>query len=438
MRFRLPLIAAHSRWLAVVTVAAVSLTVAAAGHAMAGSGGSGSGPAPFLSCTSAAACLQWTNNSTGPGLEGISAQGRGVMGKTMFNSTNPSNGQAGVAGIDSSSTGTFDAGVFGSSTNGIGVKGASTNGVGVKGLSNSGYAIVGQSASGLGGSIISGNNIGLNVFGGFFESAGPNGPVLSLVQSTAKGSGDFIDACQNGGPACRNGDSRLVFEVQSDGGLFSNGSIFGAGLANQFDAVTITTGAASHSGLYVAGGGAGPSYPVISLAEYALGSDFIQMINASSTDVMRVDDSGNVVITGLIYTAGGCSGGCAKSKDPGNHVISYTPRESLPTMEDTGEGRLVAGQGYVSIDSSFGGVIDRNTNYVVLITPEADSRGLYVTNKTANGFAVRENGGGRSTMSFGYRIVAKPYASSAARLPMINMPKTANAHAMAALRRTHG
>jgi hypothetical protein len=38
--------------------------------------------------------------------------------------------------------------------------------------------------------------------------------------------------------------------------------------------------------------------------------------------------------------------------------------------------------------------------------PNGDCRGLYVTNKSANSFAVRELGGGTSNVRFDYRIMA--------------------------------
>jgi len=41
------------------------------------------------------------------------------------------------------------------------------------------------------------------------------------------------------------------------------------------------------------------------------------------------------------------------------------------------------------------------------LTPLGDCNGLYVADKTATGFEVRESGGGASSVGFDYRIVAK-------------------------------
>jgi len=136
--------------------------------------------------------------------------------------------------------------------------------------------------------------------------------------------------------------------------------------------------------------------------------------------VLALDQSGNLTIAGQIFTTGSCSTGCAAG--PGGtrkRVLSYAPKETVPTMEDFGEAQLVRGQAYVPLGRDFANVIDRGATYLVFITPEGDNRGLYVTGKTAAGFAVRESMGGRSSIAFQYRIVAKPIGSAAARLPMI-------------------
>jgi hypothetical protein len=43
----------------------------------------------------------------------------------------------------------------------------------------------------------------------------------------------------------------------------------------------------------------------------------------------------------------------------------------------------------------------------VFITPNADAEALYVINKTATSFEVRESKGGTSSMTFDYKIVAR-------------------------------
>ena len=53
----------------------------------------------------------------------------------------------------------------------------------------------------------------------------------------------------------------------------------------------------------------------------------------------------------------------------------------------------------------------------------ADTRGLYVSLKTPSGFEVREAQGGRSSLPFDYRIVARPLDAANDRLPLAPPPR---------------
>jgi hypothetical protein len=105
----------------------------------------------------------------------------------------------------------------------------------------------------------------------------------------------------------------------------------------------------------------------------------------------------------------------------GGDRVSFGAQQTRPAIEDDGEGRLVDGAGFVRIDAGFGSAIDFARGYSVFITPEGPNQGLYVTGKTEQGFAVRENPGGRSTIAFAYRIVASPVGSERDRLPAVGI-----------------
>ncbi len=92
--------------------------------------------ASVVTCSSTLPCSGGTNNGTGPGVQGISAKGKGVIGQTKFNAPSSSNAQSGVLGQDLSTSGTNDQGVRGTSTRGTGVSGTSTDGSGVVGSSS--------------------------------------------------------------------------------------------------------------------------------------------------------------------------------------------------------------------------------------------------------------------------------------------------------------
>jgi hypothetical protein len=146
--------------------------------------------------------------------------------------------------------------------------------------------------------------------------------------------------------------------------------------------------------------------------------------NASGFPIADVDDvngqvfyftsAGDLHLKGHIFTGGSCSTGCLPIKNAiGKALTAYTPRQPLPTIEDVGESQLVAGVARVPIDPQFAATIDNRQPYLVFVTPDGPSRGLYVSAKTRQGFEVRENLGGRSTLVFDYRIVATPVDTSA-------------------------
>ena len=72
-------------------------------------------------------------------------------------------------------------------------------------------------------------------------------------------------------------------------------------------------------------------------------------------------------------------------------------------------------------DRDFAAVADTR-HYHVFLTAYGDSNGLYVTNRNAQGFEVREQGGGTSGVSFAYRVVAKRKHVTTKRFQKIKKP----------------
>jgi hypothetical protein len=98
-------------------------------------------------------------------------------------------------------------------------------------------------------------------------------------------------------------------------------------------------------------------------------------------------------------------------------VITYASESASETIEDTGTARMVDGAASVRIDPAFASVIARKWYYVFL-TPLGDTRGLYVSLKSAAGFQVRETERGHDSLEFDYRIVANPLDGRSGRLPI--------------------
>jgi len=291
----------------------------------------GNGVGPDVTCTSPSPCLSETNKSTGSAVTGISKKGSGMIGQTKFNSTSQSNGQIGVLGQDLSTSGSFN----------VGILGLSTNGAGVDGVSNAGIGVVGFSTT--------------------------------------------LDAVKG------------------------NGARFGVyGLSSDGTGVRAESGSSTKQSLFIWQDGTGA---------------LIRAAQATcNCYVLSLDVNGNLIARGSITQNGVPT--FVTQTTTGVKVLSYGSRQSQPTIEDTGEAQLVNGSSYVRIDPKFATAIDENTVYTVLVTPEGDTNGVYVTSKSPQGFVVRENRGGRATVGFGYRIVAKPFDTNASRLPLVStMPK---------------
>jgi hypothetical protein len=76
-------------------------------------------------------------------------------------------------------------------------------------------------------------------------------------------------------------------------------------------------------------------------------------------------------------------------------------------FEDAGSGQLASGSATIALDQVFAQTVNGDVDYHVFITPNGDCEGLYVANKTANGFEVHELHGGHSNVAFDYRIMAR-------------------------------
>jgi hypothetical protein len=91
-------------------------------------------------------------------------------------------------------------------------------------------------------------------------------------------------------------------------------------------------------------------------------------------------------------------------------------------FEDFGVARLVRGRAKVKLASDFVATI-KPGDYHIFLTPYGACNGLYVAATTAKRFTVREQNGGRSTVKFSYRIVAKRKDISAKRMAKVKVPK---------------
>ena len=92
--------------------------------------------------------------------------------------------------------------------------------------------------------------------------------------------------------------------------------------------------------------------------------------------------------------------------DNRRQVALYAVESPQNWFEDFGSGRLETGVGRIGLEPTFAQTVNTGSDYHVFLTPEGECRGLYVSSKSAGGFEVHELGGGQSSVTFDYRIVA--------------------------------
>jgi hypothetical protein len=132
----------------------------------------------------------------------------------------------------------------------------------------------------------------------------------------------------------------------------------------------------------------------------------------------------NYNTNGYPFVAGSAGGGycqidpfgdisCTGSKnalvpiDGGKRKVAMSAIESPQNwFEDFGSAQLSGGSAVVALDSDFIQTVNTEREYMVIPVPNGECKGLYVTNKTATSFEVRELGRGTSSIRFDYRIVA--------------------------------
>lgn len=113
-----------------------------------------------------------------------------------------------------------------------------------------------------------------------------------------------------------------------------------------------------------------------------------------------------------------CDGGFSDSVPTADRrtVETYSVQSSENWIEDFGSGQLQNGHATIALEPSFLSTVNTGMDYHVFLTPNGDSKGLYVTSKGPNGFEVRESNGGSSSIAFDYRIVAKHRGRETVRL----------------------
>ncbi len=409
----------------------------------------GANATQIVSVTQKGAGLGLSATSNGTGVSGVSkaatGSSSGVYGQSASTTGSGVSGNAtavsGYAnGVNGQSASTSGAGVSGNATavsgyaNGVYGQSASTMGSGVVGIATStsnstvgvygsgnGTGVYGNSANGVG---LGGMGATLGVWG---DSATINGTGVAAYSDATSGYGNGVYG-QSASTSGIGVSGNATATTGNAYGIFGQTATTGFG-AGVIGVTTATTGNAfgvfgqsiGTSGNGVFGYASAPSGSTIGVAGVvesptgtagrfvaSAGSGLIlQGVSGSSGTnvVFTVDANGNLDISGNLTVAGSKSAR-VKLQD-GREVALYAVESPENWFEDFGTAQLQAGTTRISFEAEFLQTVDTAADYHVFLTPNGDCRGLYIARKTRGGFEVRELGGGKSSLAFDYRIVAR-------------------------------
>jgi hypothetical protein len=129
---------------------------------------------------------------------------------------------------------------------------------------------------------------------------------------------------------------------------------------------------------------------------------------------------GPVFIWGSLFVIGATKSAVVPHPD-GTLRQLYCMESPESWFEDFGTGELNEGEANVSIDPDFATLVQAD-DYHVFLTPYDDCNGLYVSRRRPDGFQVREQRGGQSSLQFSYRLLSRRRDVEAPRLKPVTPP----------------
>jgi hypothetical protein len=315
-----------------------------------------------------------TSSGTASGVAGVNnGSGWGVYGSTSGTSAT----SIGVEGVTSSplaygvagSNESYGIGVYGTSVSGTGVYGSGNFGYGVYGTSNSSHGIVGISNGNFFGVVGEGGGAGLYGSGGY-----------GVTGYGTSGYGVYGQSV---------GASILGDEIPLAGIWGDTNTVSSAGVAG--------TGQDGIGGIFLNESTSG--YYSLVAASYLSSGPMFSAENIQNGVSCTINGAAQLNCDGSI--------GAMVQLDSGKRKVAMSGIASPENwFEDFGSAQLVNGVAVIKFDPDFIQTVNTGKDYRVFPVPNGDCKGLYVTNKTANSFEVRELGNGSSNIRFDYHITA--------------------------------
>ncbi len=267
------------------------------------------------------------------------------------------------------------------------------------------------------------------------------------LHGSAYGTGDAVF-----GYAGSSGDGVYGYSVSGTGvrGVANGSTVFGGDFSNTNTSGTgLITAGNNYGGTYLTSGtgiAANGYHGVFAYGKNASGTGVIAVGNNNATIQTVVGGSGAAftgTTTGVYsyYTTGGdgqgmliqdafgaqwnigawwtAGGGYYKIVGNGlvstvvkdlneENVVMVCPETPEALFQDYGTGKLINGKAHITIDPIFAKniYVDEEHPLKVFIQLEGNCNGVYVTNKTQEGFDVIELNNGNSNVSFSYTVIA--------------------------------
>ena len=247
-----------------------------------------------------------------------------------------------------------------SAAGGTGVWGSATNDA------NS-WGVLGSSSTGFGVFGFTNGNAGIGIYGTNSTATGFGG---SFKNTNASGTG-LIAAGNNLTPSYLASGTGGAFTGDPIGiAVFKNGA-----LTNNEGAGYFLASSTSGVGVYVAYRSGGTNYKITNVGAFG---------GSVSTDVWGL------------------------TNDTNDRKIMFSPEAPEIVFHDFGVGKLINGKAHITLDPIFSRNIVVNDEHPlrVFIQLEGDCNGVYVTNKTKEGFDVIELNNGTSNIEFSWFVIA--------------------------------
>lgn len=372
---------------------------------------------------------------SGIGVEGKSDSGSGVIGRS-------------TSGVGASFTSSLNDAVVGRGGGlGNGVRGIAGDGAGVRGDANKGIGVFGvsESAAGVVGNSRSASQPGVFGFGKLTGVAGRSAAAPGVFGESTNQAGVVGTSTRSSGVF---GFGTAAFTpVGPPAGVFGVNDKSVGVLGSSLDVIGVWGN--TNKGLGVVGTtNSGAGVPTDRITDEGIGAIGltdsgvgVAGMSASGTGVFGSSATGlaghfrgAVTIEGDLTIIGGTKSTAVPHPD-GSHRQLYCMESPESWFEDFGEARLVAGTVNVPLDPGFAALVEVD-GYHVFLTAYGESRGMFVEERSASAFRVREHNGGVSDGAFAYRVAAKRKGIVAKRLPKVSPPHVFTERPVADLRLT--